>query len=425
MSQPAPARTTPVAAALLGTALACAALAVYQWLELVDIRTGGTVGCAINDTVNCATVWNSEFASRIHAYLRVPVAGLGLVWSLAAAILAGLWLKKPSSVAVAAVKVAAIGGLLGTFVFASASISAGAVCLTCLGTYVLTIGYALAAFLGLPKPLLPEGDDATGGMGWALVVLSPLYLLALYPGAKTPQAPAVTITAKGDAEVKKLLENLPEQEALFASAARAKWLKSEVKAVFTPRALSGPASAPVKVVDFTDVKCGHCKHFEEIVREVRKAVPADRISFEARHFPLDGECNKEVKKVWGDGVRCAGTKAQICLEGSDGLWRFREAIFERQNELTKELVLELASKEMPRGALDACLASPETQAKLDEDIRLALRYGLEGTPLVLVNGRETLPSAHFLLGMAQSAGDVNSDFFKKLPPPPPMDEHEH
>lgn len=414
----------PIAAALLGTALACAALAVYQWLELVEIRHGGTVGCAINDTVNCATVWNSEFASRIHTYLRVPVAGLGLVWSLGAAILAALWWRRPSSVAVAAVKVAAIGGLLGVFVFASASVSTGAVCLTCLGTYVLAGGYAAAAFFGLPKPYLPEGDDATAGMGWALVVLSPLYLLALYPGAQTPHAAAVTIAAKGDQEVLHLLENLPPQDALFASAARAKWLHSDVKAVFTPRALAGPATAPVKVVDFTDVKCGHCKHFEEIVREVRKAVPADRVSFEARHFPLDGECNKEVRKVWGDGVRCAGSKAQICLEGSDGLWRLREQLFERQNELTKELVLELASKEMPRAALEACLAAPETQAKLDEDVRLAMRYGLEGTPLVLVNGRETLPSAHFLLAMAQSSGDVNSDFFKKLPPPPP-DEPEH
>src|SRR5687767_9061603 len=93
----APGASTPAAAALpllwplvlLGLALAEVGLSIFQWNELLTLRAGGTTSCGINATVNCETVWNSAFASRMHGLTGLPVAGLGVVWGLVAAVVAG------------------------------------------------------------------------------------------------------------------------------------------------------------------------------------------------------------------------------------------------------------------------------------------------------------------------------------------------
>ena len=51
----------------------------------------------------------------------------------------------------------------------------------------------------------------------------------------------------------------------------------------------------------------------------------------------------------------------------------------------------------------------------DADIAWAMAYHLEGTPLVLINGKEALPVGPFLYGLAMSGGDANSKLFSKLP----------
>jgi serine/threonine-protein kinase len=109
---------------------------------------------------------------------------------------------------------------------------------------------------------------------------------------------------------------------------------------------------------------------------------------------------------------------QICLEGQSDYWSLREKLFEHQQELTQEKILELgASGAMGRDALEKCVADPQTDAKLQTDVAWAHAYGATGTPLVLLNGKETWPSPPFIFGMAMSGGDVDNAWFKALPPP--------
>jgi protein-disulfide isomerase/uncharacterized membrane protein len=423
-----PAPKTWAAPVLLGSSAAALGLAIYQWFELLALRAGGTVSCAVNATVNCGTVWNSPFASNLHATLGVPVAGLGVVWAAGALVLSALALLRKQGALVASVKVAAIVGLLSSLVFAVASFSIGAVCLTCLGTYALVSLFGIGALFGFTGPALPSSDTATGGLGWAAVVMAVAFLACLYPGSKTPKASASAITATqpGD-DLAQMFSQLPEQVGQMAALAREQWRNHSVQDTgpYPQRARWGPANAPVHIVDFTDILCAHCKHFEEGMTEVKRAAPAGSLSFEARHFPLDGECNPDINRVWGDGVRCAAAKALICLEGSDKLWSVREALFARQPDLSKDDVFEVASQALPRMALDACMASEETKKKLADDIAYAKLYKIEGTPLVLLNGRETLPSEVFILGMAAAKGDAEAPLFKVLPPAPPMPSHGH
>jgi serine/threonine-protein kinase len=420
---------------LLGSSAALTALAVYQWFELLELRNGKAPACAINSTINCATVWNSPLAALVHDTLGMPMAALGIVYGAVGLLLAVLALRATrtgtdTSAFLAGSKLWAAIGVVSCMTFLGASVQAGAVCLTCLGTYVLTGVYAFGAFKLLPPPLVPPSNALTTGGAWALVLAVPVYLALLGPGAKTPKSSAAKVEAVAGADGKTTVADfsaslaaLPERDKLQISYARAAWQQapSQDNRAYPVRIRQGPANAPVRIVDFTDIICGHCRAFDGMSQEVLHAAPEGSISVEPRHFPLDGECNPDIGKVWGDGVRCLAAKIQICLESNPPVFfDVRHELFANQQALTKELVMQVATKRSGQSAeaLLACVASDETGAKLRQDIEYARRYHIEGTPLVLLNDRETPPVPVFLLGMALTGGDANAAVFNQLPPPP-------
>ena len=404
---------------MLVTALAESLLSVYQWMELLLVRGGGTATCAINETVNCATVWNSDFAGRVHSLLGMPVAGLGLVWGLTAfgvTVVIARKLVAGEDVAgpVAAAKVWAALGALSCITFGVASFKLGAVCLTCLGTYALTIGFALPVLL-----LLPKAPSLTPALGWLAAIAVPVFVVLLWPGSLTPKGTATPMkeaSKTDDAETLKYFATLPWAEAKATADARDAYVAATAPdaSAYKPHQVYGPANAPVKLVEFTDILCGHCRALLANLEQLKKAVPAANFSIEPRYFPLDSECNKKVSQSSGDGVRCLGAKAQICLEGTDRFWELRSEMFENQQALGKQKILEIASKGMPLDKLQACIDSPATQARIDEDVAYALVFDLQGTPLVLLNGREAPPVPAFLYGMMLSKGDAKSKYFEKL-----------
>jgi serine/threonine-protein kinase len=414
-------------ALLLATSVAQAGLALYQWLDLIHVRNGGEAVCAINETVNCTKVWNSDFANRIHDVLGMPVAGLGMTWALSAIILSA-WLLvtvrqgASSENLVAAVKLWGLAAFFSTITFAVASFSIGAVCLTCLGTYALSLTFAGLASFGLPGGAIPGGAEAWGGGARAGVVFGPVFLLLLYPGLHTPHAaPAAApkAVAATDDQVVAYFQALTPPEKQITADARKKWLTSQSPDVsaFAVRALEGSADAPVKIVEFTDMLCGHCRTLVQVLSQLEKVVPPGSLSIESRHFPLDGECNPAIKQARGDGVRCTAAKALICLEQSKDFRALREKLFEEQSTLTKEKVLAIASSgSLSRADLESCIGAVSTDAKLKEDLNYAALYEPDGTPLVLLNGRETMPAPPFLYGMVMSKADAQARWFDALPP---------
>ncbi len=411
----------------MASGLTLATLAVYQWVELLSVREGHTPLCAINATVNCATVWSSRFAIVLHETIGMPVAALGIIYGVVATALTVLLHMRErtgadASAFRAGVKAWAAIGVLSCVSFLTASLQAGAICLTCLGTYALTAVYAFAAFRLLPGPVWPPASALVPGAAWGLVLAVPIYLVLLIPGGRTPNAAPPKIDAKASSEVDRFIETLPQREKENTAYARSVWLASAPldNSAYPVRLRKGPADAPVHIVDFTDILCGHCQIFESVMDEIQRNVPAGSYSIESRYYPLDGECNPDVQRVWGDGVRCLGAKVQLCLESNPKFYDVRRSLFENQHNLSTELIVETATSRagISKEALMACVNSPDTTARLRQDIEYARRYHIEGTPLVLVNGREAPPAPAFILGMVLAKGDANASFFSKLPAPP-------
>jgi len=426
---------TPVL--LVVVSMAAALLAVFQWMELLVLRSGGRTVCSINDAVNCETVWNSVLASRIHHFLGVPVAGLGLIWALTAFGLSALLIYRLMSGSslghvVAALRLTAGVGILASITFAVGSAGAGAVCLTCLGTYAVVVAFALIVVKLLPGPLQPAKGELRHALLWSVGLAVGSYLVLLVPGMNTPHANAATAaldkasraSARTDGDLDHAVESYlkdlsaPEQQLVSDSIAIFRRSPSPPTDRFRVRNRRGPANAPVKLVEFTDIRCSHCAELVELMRQLERVVPPGKFSVEARHFPLDGACNRAIAITQTNGVSCLGAKVQICLEGAPDFWELREKLFAEQANLTADRIWEIAASGLTsREALEKCIASPETEAKLKEDVAYALEYNPRGTPLVVINGREGTALGSFLFAMVMTNANPNSPAFAGLPPP--------
>ncbi|QAT88137.1 vitamin K epoxide reductase family/thioredoxin domain-containing protein [Corallococcus coralloides] len=453
MSKKAPTPAAPVptrgALALLVLGLLTSALAVYQWMELLTLRAGGATSCGINEHVNCETVWNSDFASAVHDTLGIPIAGLGLVWGLSAVGLAALylaWAKAGRSVRPAAsgLRLLALAGVISVAVFASVSASVGVVCPTCLGTYVLVLAFAGVAWRGLPAPLMPQAGEWGGTLQWTVGISAVAFVAMLMPGRATPHAPKAGAflppVASTQAQntsgsnpgmpppppappttLPEFIASLPQDQKQFLSDSLAMYRSGTPKlAAYPPRALYGPADAPVKVLEWTDSKCPHCKSLVEELALIKQHAPKGMLSVEARQFPLDGQCNPAIPNRGPDAlsVRCAAARATVCLEGAKDFWALREKLFAAQAFLDTDKVMEIASSgSVARPQLEGCMTAPETIGKLRQDVEYAMRYNIQGTPLVLVNGREVPPSAPLIYALVLASGNPDAPAFSALPPP--------
>ncbi|WP_342376277.1 thioredoxin domain-containing protein [Myxococcus stipitatus] len=427
--------------ALLVLGLCASALSIFQWSQLLTLRSGGATVCGVSETVNCETVWNSPFATKVHEMFGIPIAGLGLVWGLTVVALSALYLARvrsgrPVAPASQGLKLAALAGVLAVPMFAVVSFQAGAVCPTCLATYALVAAIAGVAWKGLPSASGEWGPALTWAVGTTVAAFIAVSLPgrslstpAPKAGALLPPVAASTSELSTPASLEAYLRGLPADQQQFLSNALAMYRNDTPKPAAAPaRRRYGPADAPVKIVEWTDSKCPHCKSLVEELAVLKKRVPEGKLSLEARQFPLDGACNPAMQRRGPDApsVRCVAAKAQICLEGATDYWELREKLFAAQAMLDTERVMEIASSgSVPRGQLEACMASSETAAKLQEDTSYALRYHFTGTPLVVVNGRMAMPSAPFLYALVMADGNPSAPAFDVLPPPRAMPRDDH
>jgi len=233
--------------------------------------------------------------------------------------------------------------------------------------------------------------------------------------AKTPVEEEVRPDA---ARLDELIARLSPELRQGLSDALAVYARGDRVPLRPGRLLIGPSTAPVRITEFTDALCSHCGQLHESIKILQEMLPSGSFALEPRQFPLDSECNPAVEMSSGDGVRCLAARVMICVEKD---WMsFADALFENQRWLTTESIYNLAAPFMSRERLEDCVASAETEAKLRDDIAWALQHEIQGTPLLLVNGREAPPSLEFLYAMVLAEANPEHPAFAVLPPPQPQ-----
>ncbi|HEU4759722.1 MAG TPA: thioredoxin domain-containing protein, partial [Dehalococcoidia bacterium] len=283
---------------------------------------------------------------------------------------------------------------------------------------------------------LPAGRDLARGAGLAVVgtllVSGVVWFQAKLLGSDRPTgaeeifrlSSQIPPDATPDQAIAAVIEKLPPEGREFISALREYYTRAPpVGFAKEPRERWGPPDAAVRLVEWTDVRCPHCRDLLESMAVVKRLVPAGRISIESRQYPLDSDCNHSLKGSDHSGLHCLGAKAQICVEGTPEYGDIQSRLFAAQASLTPEKILDIAgSGSMKREELEQCVKSPETERKLQEDIAYADQFQPEGTPFVIMNGKMMPPAplAVFVYLVALANGRVDTPGFSALPPPPPM-----
>jgi serine/threonine-protein kinase len=436
----------PMLLAMIVLAALAAGLAIFQWTELLHTQQGGTTFCSIDQTFNCVGVWESPFAKNIHSLTRVPVAGWGLIWALTALgapafAYYAVKKKKPAARALAASRVIAFAGLAVSVILFVVTMQIGTFCLTCFATYGLVISYSLFAYKAAPFSFA----ELSTGAPFAAVLTAGAYLLILYPGMKTPhEAPKLNTMIEqaknndpsqpakkstGDL-LSDFLIQLPQEVQQQVSEALLEYREGtpKTRGTYLPRKVLGNVNSPVQILEWSDIRCGHCKAFSETLETIEQQTSIAAFSLELRQFPLDHGCNPHVNPGMVDetGVRCAAALSLICIEQLPGFRKAQEKMFAAQSTLSKSMVLEYAAGAgMSRADLDACMVSPDTAKKLKDDVDFAMAYGLSGTPLVIINGRETHGYEPFLYALIVAEGDANAPGWSVLPKATGAHRHQH
>lgn len=414
--------------------------ALFQWMELLVALEGGPVSCAIDETFDCSKVWALPAAKAIQRLSGLPLAAWGLVWAFVAFV-AVLRLsmdrvgRDDPRAGILGVRVVAGGGVLASVGLFALSVSAGVLCPSCLVTYVLVFAYAAVAFFGLRappgRPAIPSSLGpvvAAGFIGW---------LALLWPGLSTPvesrllegPVPGAKRAARGEGDrsgapqgdpLTALVSGLPPRgrEVLAEAVER---LRSEPKnAGFEPRRLRGSPDAPVIITDFSDLRCPHCRVMAEALHGLEGDL-GDRFAEDARYFPLSAACNPQIPSEMVDptGARCYGAKVLLCFEDRPEYFELRRRLFEAQEALTKQEVVRIAEEVLgvDEATVDACASASAVEEKLEEDIAYAMRYDIQGTPLVLVNGREVPGHPTIVYALILAGGDPDHPAFRDLPRP--------
>jgi protein-disulfide isomerase len=157
--------------------------------------------------------------------------------------------------------------------------------------------------------------------------------------------------------------------------------RTKLKGIFGPS--RGPATAPIEIVEFSDLQCPYCKQAQPIVEKLATDFPQVRITFQ--QFPLPASVHPWAHKA----AQYADCAAQM---NKDNFWKYINSIFDNQGGIAlataDDKLKELATGAGYDGAAIAqCAASPATEARVQKSLDLGQSLSVNQTPTVFVNGR--------------------------------------
>ncbi|MBF0511731.1 MAG: thioredoxin domain-containing protein [Candidatus Omnitrophica bacterium] len=143
----------------------------------------------------------------------------------------------------------------------------------------------------------------------------------------------------------------------------------------------GKKDAPVTIVEFADFQCPFCSRFYPVAKDVLAAYP-DKVRFIVKNFPLPFHSN-------------ARSAAKLALAANEqGQYQgMMEAILASGADVTDTKIKEYAQKlHLDYNKLMADFKGKDAQweKQIQEDMQLAGRSDVRGTPTFYLNGRKTM-----------------------------------
>lgn len=137
----------------------------------------------------------------------------------------------------------------------------------------------------------------------------------------------------------------------------------------------GPQNAKVTIVEFSDFQCPYCARASKMLHELRGLYPND-LRIEFRDFPL--QQHPQARKA-AEAARCADEQKKF--------WDYHDLLFANPRALESADLLRYAEQaQLNVDEFKLCLASDRPQNAVREAEAAAQKLGIEGTPLIYING---------------------------------------
>jgi len=152
------------------------------------------------------------------------------------------------------------------------------------------------------------------------------------------------------------------------------------------------ATRPIlDIVEFADFLCPYCKITGASLKEFVNKYP-DEVSVTYRNYPLDQKCNPQMQRQLHDGS-CALSYAAYCAGEQNRFWDIHDLFYQNQanfgHSVKESDIYALVSKtSVNMAAFKQCMSSDKAKNSIKEDIDVAGRLNLTGTPSIYINGRK-------------------------------------
>jgi protein-disulfide isomerase len=140
--------------------------------------------------------------------------------------------------------------------------------------------------------------------------------------------------------------------------------------------VTGPANAPVTLVEYGDFECPSCRKAWPMVKELQRRL-GDKLRFVFRNFPLT--------KLHPNAQHAAEAAEAAAAQGA--FWQMHDRLFERQFALEDDNLFEYATElGLDADRIRAALGGGTYRARIKEDVLSGLKSGVNGTPTFFING---------------------------------------
>lgn len=375
-------------------------ISLYLLVQHTQLKSGiqeSSSFCNISSFADCDVVNASEYSE----VFGVPIAALGAIFYFAMLVLALLFPPRGNGFGWGQgwiARLALLGLGVDLYLFGIQIFALGNLCVMCVATYAVTLVVFLTAYLAVGKS---RGNVAA-------------YLKSLWQ-PRTQDAPTLVfphfllgvlaLVAFGTVLfLTPLALKMRSQSYEMVNRAMSQYFERWKELPAHPITVSpgdgtyGNPAAKVQIVEFSDFECPHCQR-AAFTMHTAKGRLKDKAFFVFKHFPLDPSCNTSVKAMIHPNA-CVLARLSYCANQKKAFWPYHDAVFfkfDQEKHIGSSPVLDSVKE----GALKSyfteaeyhqCLASPESLAAVQEDIKLANARSVDGTPAVFVNGkRVTIP----------------------------------
>ncbi len=180
-----------------------------------------------------------------------------------------------------------------------------------------------------------------------------------------------------------------EEEKVKLAESFDKPLMAEIR---KDESIRGPKDAPITLVEYSDFECPFCSRGYETVQGLLKKYEG-KIRFVYKHLPLSFHEQAMISAKYYEAIR---------LQDEKKAFAFHDAIFKNQSKLKNGVAfLDATAKQVgaDMGKLKKDLNSSAVTSRIEEDVKEAGTFGMQGTPGFLINGipvRGAYPVEYFV-----------------------------